>query len=333
MEYPSVDERLQHAYEVAASTYGDREYVTGIDVGYKHVRKAPTETIAIRFHVVRKIPSPSLDVKEKFPPEIDGVPTDLIEAVYVARAAATPSSGRRKRRDPIQPGISVSHMRVLSGTLGAVVYDKTSGEACILSNWHVLAGSDSAKQGDPIIQPGSTDQGRRPRDTVAQLGRSVLGPDGDAAIGILNKNRRVREDQFGTGVVLREARMPVLGEILQKSGRATGVTSARVDGVGQYTITYSVGRRSVDGFKLVPVAIGNPGNQEISGEGDSGSVWFCPDTNEAVGLLFAGEVSTAPSEEHALACYMPRVLSALNVSLSPARHARALGGDDAHDPE
>jgi hypothetical protein len=39
-------------------------------------------------------------------------------------------------------------------------------------------------------------------------------------------------------------------------------------------------------------------------------------SKEAVGLHFAGETDSQPDQEHALACHLPRVLGALNISLS-----------------
>ena len=145
-----------------------------------------------------------------------------------------------------------------AGTFGAVVYDNVTGRPCILSNWHVLAGSDQAVPGDDIIQPGSVDGGRSPRDRVGQLERSILNADGDAAIAFLDTltDRTVEFAQFQTGVKIESARMTQMsdvGKILEKSGRTTGVTRGKIDGVGSYYLNYPVGPKTVQGFKIVSI--------------------------------------------------------------------------------
>jgi hypothetical protein len=50
--------------------------VTGVDVGYKMVGGQPTDVLAIRVYVTRKIDPPP---DQRIPSEIEGVPTDVIE--------------------------------------------------------------------------------------------------------------------------------------------------------------------------------------------------------------------------------------------------------------
>ncbi len=68
---------------------------------------------------------------------------------------------------------------------------------------------------------------------------------------------------------------------------------------------------------MAPWTANNPNDEEISSGGDSGSLWYDPDSLEGVGLHFAGETNNLPSAEHAIACHLPDVLSALDVSLLP----------------
>ena len=223
---------------------------------------------------------------------------------------------RIKRRNPIQPGISVSHKNVTAGTFGLLVTDNLTGKAAILSNWHVLAGSAQAKAGDPIIQPGSLDTGKPPQDTVATLERSMLDTDGDAAIAILNGKRNVLPAQLETDALVTSAREPQTGELLVKSGRTTGVTQGVVRGFGSVVLTYSVGKREVKGMFIHPKNSTNPTDEEISSGGDSGSIWYSAKTHEGVGLHFAGETDPTPSAEHAVACSLPVVLNRLSVTIA-----------------
>ena len=322
--------------------YLHRENVTGVDVGFKYVDGQPTDTIAVRIHVKEKIAPTALAAAEVLPTEINGVPVDVIPAIYHINVAPGLGSAREPDaameslvarltpRDPIQPGISVGHQAVTFGTLGCFVRDKMTGKLCLLSNWHVLAGTANARPGDPITQPGRADGGRVGRHTIATLERMMLDKDGDAAIATLNGRRQIALEPFETGVVFSGLRMPQIGETLVKSGRATGVTFAKVDGLGRYTLNYPAGRRSIAGFKLVARQNGNPNNEEISAGGDSGSIWYSPDSREAVGLHFAGETDPNPRAEHALACFATRVFSRLHIELAEAlpRPETAIADDE-----
>jgi hypothetical protein len=70
--------------------------------------------------------------------EPDGCGPDHRDARYDRRARTTPLLG----------GISVGNPRTSAGTLGAIVWDLEDGAPCILSNWHILAGSVPPAGGD-----------------------------------------------------------------------------------------------------------------------------------------------------------------------------------------
>jgi len=326
-----TDEELQEAYEQALAKYGARAEVTAIDIGYQYDQGKRTETMSVRIHVSEKKDESVLEAAAIFPRQIGNVPVDVIEATYRVqrqRPGAKLESlfERQSRRDPMQPGISVAHTDVTAGTFGNLVYDRADGAPCILSNWHVLAGNNGLP-GDPILQPGKADGGRLPEDRVGELNRSVLGADGDAAIARLDGTRGISDVQYETGVKVTSARMPRIGEIVSKSGRTTAVTSGRVDGMGRYFLPYGApqGTVGVDGFKIVPVKDGNPDNEELSMGGDSGACWHIDGQGIGVGLHFAGETNANAAEEHAIACFLPRVLDALHVDLLPSVQAAPQG--------
>ena len=160
-----------------------------------------------------------------FPQKIDEVPIDIIQANYKAHTglaiepelegpepdlleplSAAESDGRRVRFDTLQPGISVSHPNVPSGTLGTVVFDRQTGRMGILSNWHVFVGSlAGAIPGDPIVQPGRKFGGRSPQDRIATLERFLLDQHGDA-VASLTAASAATVDQFETGVLVTRAK-------------------------------------------------------------------------------------------------------------------------------
>ncbi len=115
-------EAIQRAYEKALRTFGHRPEVTGVDIGYKYQDGQRGEEVVLRVHLREKLAPDLVEPAQLLPREIDGVPLDVIQGNY------TPSGGsvlalaaRRRRRDPVQPGLSISHHLGTAGTIGAIV--------------------------------------------------------------------------------------------------------------------------------------------------------------------------------------------------------------------
>jgi len=318
-----MDENILKALEAAVAEYGSRRQVTGIDYGFKYVNGQRTETPAIRIHVVVKRDPGRLVAGETFPDQIMGVPVDVLERNYVpsieglqgAPASTLPAAAERV--DPLMPGISISHRLCPSGTLGAFVRDRETGDQLLLTNWHVVADSSFAKVGDPITQPGGTDGGVA-ADAIATLTRSMLNANGDAAVAKLLGNRATDPAIRELGVIPTRIRDPKLRETVVKSGRTTGVTKGLVEGVeGMYYPIYRTRDQvGIKGFFIVPLEPGNVDNVELSSNGDSGSLWLAEGTDEVVGLHFAGDRDPAPGAEVAIACFATRVFDELNITLA-----------------
>lgn len=139
--------------------------VVGVAVG----RKNGVGELSVVTLVQQKKPLAALSAEEVVPKQLDGVRTDVIEVGYL-RAYQTP---RDRYRPTIPAGVSIGHYKITAGTLGAIVTDRRTNEKLILSNNHVLANSNDALAGDPILQPGPTDGGQNPGDIVARLERFV----------------------------------------------------------------------------------------------------------------------------------------------------------------
>ncbi len=321
MKQDKIERQMQQAYQNLCEAYIGSDDVKAIDVGYKYVDGKRTDDICCRIHLKKKKKKNYLKPEEVFPKEINGIRVDVIQATYGPTAASERQNEPRKmRQNIIQPGLSISHFQENWGTFGAVVYDNLSGRPCILSNWHVLVSGTDTSTEDVILQPGAGDGEEKPENRVGKLERYIIDERGDAAIAVLDQplSRSLKREQFETEILIESARKAKIGDILEKSGRTTGVTKGKVDGIGSYKIDYQgqVGEKIIEGFKIVPVIDGNPHDEEISKSGDSGSIWYDPKTQEGVGLHFAGETSSNP-EEHAIACHLPIVLEALSVSLVP----------------
>lgn len=320
----AISDKHMSAYKVALKRYGNRQAVTAVDIGYKYKQGEKQSSIVVRVHVKEKIPESALLASERLPESIEGVPLDVIEAVYEPQSRATGTvttencGDRTVPAGTMVPGISVSRKHIGAGTIGAFVKDnKNNGRLAILSNWHVLAGFDGAEADDPIVQPGSTDGGRASRHTVATLER--MDKENDAAIALLNGKRPFSPFVCETDVFFKGLSDPSMDDVLVKSGRTTGVTSAQVEGFGQYKISYYEGGievvRAIDGFRLEAIKEGTRNCEEIASEGDSGSIWYDEGSQHAVGLLCSGEKYADPSKKFVIASYVTRVFERLDISL------------------
>ncbi|RVU39090.1 DNA/RNA non-specific endonuclease [Hwanghaeella grinnelliae] len=257
--------------------------------------------------------------------EVDGktFSTDVLERSYKPSyklVDAEQLNQRRQRVDPLVPGVSVAHRSGSAGTLGLVVFDRSTGAPCILSNWHVLNGN-GGRIGDVVVQPGPYDDNSINQNAAGILLRSHLGAAGDCALArILHRDFERAVLDVGT-TPKRMARVS-LGDKVIKSGRTTAVTRGRVRRIDvMVRIDYGppTGAQPIGCFEIGPDPDHIPGNGEISMGGDSGSAWLIHGDNGPTdifaGLHFAGEVGDA--DEHALACYPLSVQKKLDFVLEP----------------
>lgn len=350
---PEVDQEFERL--VAALRLNRRRLlrlpgVVAVDIGYKIQGGVYLDELALRVHVERKLPPKyfrehprellstsrnfglRLSKEQCFDPRNPFVTFDVIEAKYRPASSVLPRRAavletpldpseinRRRRIDPLVGGISIGSPDSPDGTLGALVWDKTDGSVCILSNWHVLAGHPHAGPGNPCFQPGPFDRGRA-TDIVARLKRWSFDRQTDAAIAELTRSRL-----YCAGEIL-EIKQPIsdiadpyLGMRVFKSGRSTGPTKGFVDGLYFSTaIEYSGGIMQAfeDQIHIAPV---DPSDR-ISEPGDSGAVWVTEANGEgflAVGLHFAGDLLRSGFGEYAVANPMSIVARNLGFSFRP----------------
>lgn len=204
------------------------------------------------------------------------------------------ADGDTDRRRPLRPGVSIGHVAVTAGTLGAFVTRASpgdDGELYALSNYHVLAGSPEARPGDVVLQPGPADGGLPPGDRIGELTQVVnldpLEPAyTDAAIARLD---RVPVDfEYPVGRVVKTARA-LGGEIVGKVGRTTSITRGRVTAIelDDVIVGYEdLGALSFDD----QIEIESLDDGPFSRGGDSGALVYRED-GVALGLLFAGSES------------------------------------------
>jgi endonuclease G len=330
-ESAKLTKQLRDFVRSRGSEYLKDPNITSVGIGYKKKNGKPTKEIAIQFTVEQKAEPEQLERLNTtlIPKSINiggvEVPTDVIQrkfAVEYRLVAETQASDRKRRIDPIFPGVSVANVRESAGTIGCIVYDRTNGTPYILSNWHVLHGPEGVI-GDEIVQPGPHDDNRMHLNHLGKLVRSHLGHAGDCAVATI-EDREFSPSIMELKVVMEKLGDPELGDKVVKSGRTTGVTHGIVSRIHVITkIDYggSTGEQEVGGFEIELDPDMPPDNGEVSMGGDSGSVWlFKSDTGKATniiaGLHFAGEGPSDPNE-HAIACYSKSVFEKLEILLSP----------------
>jgi endonuclease G len=316
---------VQAAVRQVADEYLPDPNINSVGVGYKVSDGKRTDTLALQFTVGQKFAPEALEAVETRPiPEqivANGITfaTDVVEREFEQHpvAVATDTKSDRKRRlDPMLPGISIGNVHVTAGTLGCLVQENDSDELRILSNWHVLQGEGGAL-GDLIAQPGPYDDNRVSDNLCGALVRSFLGLAGDCALASI-VDRGATDTILDLGVAVRRIGDPELDDVVIKSGRTSAVTYGVVTRVHTITkLVYgSLGEQRIGGFEIGLDAAHPPENGEISMGGDSGSAWMATDANGQatdmmLGLHFAGE--TVEPAEYALSCYASSVFEKLEI--------------------
>jgi endonuclease G len=187
------EEELIELVRRKAQAYLRLSNVTSVGVGYKQTGGAYTDELSVQFTVQKKLALETLEAEslKALPSKFEVRPgvwveTDVLQRSYqqharmvedfrsAAEALDFPKL-RRSRQETLSPGLSISHFRGTAGTLGAIVFDRESGEPLVLSNWHVLAGPGS-QSGDRIHQPGPLDDSRTDKTLCGRLLRSPSRP-------------------------------------------------------------------------------------------------------------------------------------------------------------
>ena len=288
-----------------------RSNVVGIASGVKWSKGQPTGKAAVLVLVSQKLEESELDPDDVVPKEIDGVPTDVLAIGYPYAGGCDASDAGiqtlAKRVRPAKGGYSVGHYQITAGTIATGVYDILPGgtvsppthgigippKSYILSNNHVLANSNDASIGDPILQPGPYDGGSAPADVIGNLSRFIpitFEPPTprsqhnnlvDAAVAEVPFHDIDRE-VFWIGDIRgwRRKSKVAVGSSIKKTGRTTNFTVGRITAINA-TIDVGYGGGRVARFKNQFVSTA------LSAGGDSGSLVTTLD-NIAVGLLFAG---------------------------------------------
>lgn len=246
--------------------------------------------------------------------------------VNPAGITSSPLSHQNQQYGPVLLGSSGGHhydyetsrnaiVGCCGGTLGALIED-ASGSQFILSNNHVLALSDQAMIGDPIVQPALIDNGCSP-EGIASIG-SLAGfvplqsaqTNVDAAIarvasGSIDVSGRILElgsrlpdgslsaaapgisSTHGRGESVTPAMLPLA---VAKSGRTTGLTCSNISAIS-LDISVEYFKDCAENLPYLHKTFTNQlaiSGNGFSDAGDSGAMVVDAGNAEPVGLFFAG---------------------------------------------
>lgn len=326
---PEVTAALADQKEQAVVDILDGGYpnVVGVGIGMKWTGGQPTGRPAVLVLVDQKIDAAGLPTSSLVPAAVAGTPTDVVAigdvvAGYAGDALDTVAAQTlATRQRPARPGYSVGHVDVTAGTIGAAVYDLQPGglgvppRYYLLSNNHVLANTNAARIGDPVLQPGRYDGGALPGDLIGRLSRYVpitLEPAVpralhrnlvDAAVAEVAFSDLDRNPYWISGIAgWRPRGLTAVGQVVQKTGRTTNYTTGRIIATNAtIDVAYNGGRigRFLDQVVTTPMSAG----------GDSGSLVSTLD-GVAMGLLFAGSAAST------IICHIEYVRALLRVEIA-----------------
>jgi hypothetical protein len=211
---------------------------------------------------------------------IGGIATDVI--------AIAPRNQRRGRAnsgvsgEDLQSGEAIAVANVGLGTAGASARD-TRGNHMLITAGHCLYGKAAFKRGTSVTRANSTD---------------IIGQTHDVHFGLdcgliaLSGSHIVRSTTC-SGVTLGAPVLPVVGRTLEKCGAFSGRTQAIVTSVGR------VGAL----FPAMTLAPPEPDWDPLplSQDGDSGSIWYDPETAASIGLHVQGSTRTHTRAEYGVA--------------------------------
>ncbi|MEB3177635.1 MAG: hypothetical protein VKL59_01115 [Nostocaceae cyanobacterium] len=199
---------------------------------------------------------------------------------------------------PLRIGVSISHYDPLAGTgtLGCFVRKRGQSDLLILSNNHILANYNSAKNGDIIIQPARQDDGHPENDRIAELKHFVTLLSGeeknyvDAAVALVKEPEKIDNISCLKGFVnlqgfrTQEELEELVDFTVAKIGRSSGLTTGTVsDFEMEISMLYRNEVIRFDGL----IAIASLDDKPFSEPGDSGSV-IVDDQGYAIAMLVGG---------------------------------------------
>lgn len=224
------------------------------------------------------------------PASIGGIKTQIEFIGEVVPMAGPPKGYKGTYRDPLPCGVSIGNDDdCAAGTLGCLVRSVSGGNPYLLSNHHVLEGSQG---GTRIDQPGRYDSKNcaHPAQVATNYLIAPILYDGsdnviDAGIATYNVANFTGSMVNNLYTPTSNVTLPSINLGVKKVGRTSGLTTSSIAGVN-VTLNVNYGGGNIGHF-VGQIYIANG---RFIQSGDSGSL-MVDNNNNPVGLCFAGSSS------------------------------------------
>ncbi|GAA1780958.1 trypsin-like serine protease [Agromyces lapidis] len=291
-----IDEAVARSREVEDEVLG-RPDVLRMGVGYRERGGTTTDEVVIRVYVEKKLPLDELPEERRIPAEVNGVPTDVIEARPVTLADV---KGFKER--PVPCGLEISlvgaNTDLYSGTSGCFVNKNGSDGVYLLTAAHVLRNLHHQMMDGIVYQAVPVGWINR----VALTTDSIFGGTVDAGVAKMDSDVGHTNYVWKIGNLTGSAD-PVLGSAVKKHGRTTDYTAGTVSAVN---LTMELeGKTFRDLIEVRPDAA----YPTFCDEGDSGSP-LVNGPNQIIGIVMATD------RYYGYACRIDHVFDELGVTLA-----------------
>ncbi|MBN2147711.1 MAG: hypothetical protein JW726_10000 [Anaerolineales bacterium] len=285
--------------------------VVGVGIGFKETGGRLLDEITYRVYVTEKKPEALLSESERIPATIRGVKTDVL----VIERTENLSDNDRYR--PVKGGIQIGNGSGYIGTLGCLAKRNSDDAWVILGNHHVMMhGGKTVADNVKIGQPDYEDCCCCSCGEIGVVVNASIGGLVDCAIATINSGTSHVNEITQIGQV-RGTSSTVVGEVVRKRGRTTGLTSGTVVDINYPTTSNPSGLAYTNQIKILPVT----GTPRFSNSGDSGSAVVNSDS-EVVGLLWGG------TETRSVANHIANVEIAMGITVQATVGAAASVPDD-----
>ena len=285
----------------------DHPDVTAVDINHKTVGGEQTDQLSLVIWVKNKLPEEEVSKNRRLPREIEGFQTDVVEGeieLVNGNCVCRPSLGDLRGGHCIK--IKNSNSEV--GTLGYfTVRTSNASDIGILSTCHVTGqmGNRIASRHSKLTGNGGTGTAPSVQYYAAEVTVAQCNDMVDASHSTLCTDAPTF--MLTDGTVVAGTDTASVGDSVRFCGCASGCTESGTIMSIDFCATVECTGCTSGNFDRCNQILFTPAPQDC----DSGSLLINPDTNFAIGLVYAAANST-----HGLATPIANVLTALDVNLA-----------------
>ncbi|WP_298426050.1 hypothetical protein [uncultured Kordia sp.] len=193
-----------------------------------------------------------------------------------------------KKIRPIVGGIEIGHRHDRSGTLGAIILcEGTGSRKYILSNYHVMMSSEDFVQDKLLFQPSLSSHETRYVNycnIIAKVSYGHFGKYADVALAEIINNTRSARGIINYKKTINGIGAPYLNQEVFLYGASSGFNKGNIRSTNTF-VKFRTPWKGNNFYTLKNQILTN----NMSRDGDSGSLLIDNENNKAVGLLIGGD--------------------------------------------